>query len=65
MAELIIILIVVACIAWVAWTVREFKLSLKDAGFVEACGSMTRHYTERQHLKSASVWQSRRRQCDR
>ncbi|MGA9034767.1 MAG: hypothetical protein WB505_04080 [Pseudolabrys sp.] len=38
MAELIIILIVFACIAWVVWTEREFKLALKDAGFVEACG---------------------------
>ena len=43
MAELTIILIVVACtawvcIAWVVWTVREFKQALKEAGFDEACG---------------------------
>ena len=48
MAELTIILIVVACtawvciawvcIAWVVWTVREFKQALKEAGFDEVCG---------------------------
>jgi hypothetical protein len=43
MAELTIILIVVACtawvcITWVVWTVREFKQALKEAGFDEACG---------------------------
>ena len=38
MAELIIILFVVACIAWVVWTVRELKQALKEAGFDEACG---------------------------
>jgi hypothetical protein len=43
MAELTIILIVVACaawvcIAWVVWIVREFKRALKEAGFDEACG---------------------------
>jgi hypothetical protein len=40
MAELTIILIVVACTAWVCitWTVREFKQALKEAGFDEASG---------------------------
>jgi hypothetical protein len=42
MAELTIILIVVACAAWVCVacvrTVREFKQALKEAGFDEACG---------------------------
>jgi uncharacterized membrane protein len=43
MIELTIILIVVACtawvcIAWVVWTVREFKQALKEAGFDEASG---------------------------
>ena len=47
MAELTIILIVVACtawvcIAWVVWTVREFKRALKEAGFDEACGMRDR-----------------------
>ena len=31
MAELTIILIVVACVAWVVWTVREHKQVLKEA----------------------------------
>ena len=60
MAELTNILIVVACtawvcIAWVVWTVREFKQALKEAGFDEACGLNDPQFTERRHLKRASV----------
>ncbi len=36
MVEFIILFMTLACVAWVAWTVRRTKQALKDAGLDEA-----------------------------
>jgi hypothetical protein len=53
MAELTIMLIVVACVAWVVWTVREHKQALKEAALDGAWREVLDdpHYVERRHLE--------------
>jgi hypothetical protein len=47
MAKLTIILIVVACVAWVVWTVRKHKQVFKEA--LDVLDDP--HYVERRHLE--------------
>lgn len=53
MAELTIILIVVACVAWVVWTARKHEQALKEAALDGAWREVLDdpHYVERRHLE--------------
>lgn len=53
MAELTIILIVVACVAWVVWTARKHEQALKEAALDGARREVLDdpHYVERRHLE--------------
>jgi len=49
MSEIIIILILGACIAWPIWTVRKYKQALKEAALDEAWREVLKdpHYIDR------------------
>jgi hypothetical protein len=51
--EMIIILIVVACIIWVVWTVREHKHAVKDIALGQAWREVLNdpHYLERRRYE--------------
>ncbi len=50
---LIIVLIVVGCVAWVVWTVREYKEASEKAALTQAWREVLDdpHYTERRHFE--------------